>query len=89
MVNNDARTGSGVQEPDLKSNPTGYLDFFGFRILDWISFSFQPDPDSDPDYPNEIKSGCTKILVWDNSCMRKITIFRKHMLKICLSDFTR
>ena len=49
-----------------ESNPAGYLDFFGFG-LDWISFSFQLD--SEPDYPNEIKSGRAKTLVY--SCMRK------------------
>jgi len=29
---------SGVQDPDLESNPAGYLDFFGFG-LDIVFFS--------------------------------------------------
>ena len=45
----------------MESKPAGYLD--------WILFSFQPD--SDPDDPSEIKSGRAKILVWNNSRMRK------------------
>jgi len=57
----------------LESNSAGYLDFLH---LDWISFSFQPDLD----YANEIKSGRAKNL--------GITIFRNHMLKIYLSDFS-
>ena len=70
----------------LESTPAGYLDFFG---LDWISFSFQQD--SDPDYPNEIKSGRAKILVWNNSCMRKNYDLSKSYTKniLYLSDFSR
>jgi len=41
----------------LESKPAGYLNFFGFG-LDWISFSFQPDPDC----PNEIKCNHAKNL---------------------------
>ena len=51
---------SGVQVyriQNLESNPAGLLDFLD---LVWISFSFQPD--SDPDYPNEIKCGPAKNL---------------------------
>ena len=50
---------SGEQDPDLESNPAGYLDFVGFG-LDWISFPFQPDPYSD--YPNEKICGHAKNL---------------------------
>jgi len=48
---------TGVQDPDLESNPAGYLDFFGFG-LDLISFPFQQDSD----YQNGIKSGHAKNL---------------------------
>ena len=48
---------TGVQDPDLESNPAGYLDFFGFG-LDLISFPFQQDSD----YQNGKKSGHAKNL---------------------------
>ena len=54
-------------------------DIWIFLDLDWISFSFQADSDSD--YPNEIKSSRAKILVWNNSCIRKNYVHSKSYTK--------
>jgi len=70
-----------VQDPDFGVQSARCLDF-----LDWISLSFQPD--SDPDYPIETKSGHAKLLVWNNSCMRKNYDLSKSYTKISLCDFS-
>jgi len=75
---------SGVQDPDFGVQSGRIFGFFGFG-LDWISFSFQPDPDN----PNEIKSGPAKILIWNNSCIRKNYDISKSYTKIYLSDVSR